>query len=273
MIAKISNTWRRRIEPEFYRFLPCKGVAMFHIGRCGSTVLAKMLDTHKSLNWDDETFNDSYKDLLTDLKMDGPQHVRDVLSRKMKDSQTKFFGFETKYLAYQHLSPERLEMSVPDYMGLLKDLGFQRFILLHRKNLLRRLISGLNAKQTNVWHITEEQKERPRLELNVQSVDPQGHSLLEHFDHVATRMDELKRLCAGQPFLEVYYEDDIENDPYDAYNKVVDFLSLPRDRPPIKLKRTNPFQVSEVLSNFQEVVSILKGTDHEWMLENAPPRN
>jgi hypothetical protein len=62
------------------------------------------------------------------------------------------------------------------------------------------------------------------------------------------------------------YEKDIQNDPVKAYQQVCDFLGIKSRNVTVELSRTNPFVANEMIENFDEVESVLNGTNYEWML-------
>ena len=62
------------------------------------------------------------------------------------------------------------------------------------------------------------------------------------------------------------YEDDILPDPKIAYEKVCGFLDLEVRNPKVNLRRTNPFDIHEIVENYAELEKTLKNTKYEWML-------
>ena len=57
------------------------------------------------------------------------------------------YGFEAKFF---HLDIFELELA--DFLQRLDTLGFERFIVLERKNTLLKVISSLIAHKTGPWH-------------------------------------------------------------------------------------------------------------------------
>ena len=51
-----------------------------------------------------------------------------------------------------------------------------------------------------------------------------------------------------------------------AYKRVCEFVGIEPTETIVRLKKTNPFQIEDMLENFDEVKSELKNTPYEWML-------
>ena len=68
------------------------------------------------------------------------------------DVFSKMFSFATKYSYGMHLSEDCINMSIQDYISLLSKMGYTKFILLYRKNYLKRVISILQGRFSGQWH-------------------------------------------------------------------------------------------------------------------------
>lgn len=71
----------------------------------------------------------------------------------------------------------------------------------------------------------------------------------------------------GERWLHLVYEDDIEQSPKVAYEKVCEFLGVKAIEVEYRLQRLNPQPLSEIIENFDEVREYLSGTRYEAMLE------
>jgi len=89
---------------------------MFHTGRCGSTVLAGMLNDHSRIYWHGETFQQFVKNKKNKEK---EKLVEQVLDWSCHREISRIYGFETKYLPQQHLSQECIDLNLEDYLVLL----------------------------------------------------------------------------------------------------------------------------------------------------------
>ena len=146
-VARILYTALRQSKVRQTRRI---NVAMFHIGRCGSTVLGDMLNQHPEIDWGSELFSDfanRYPKKSGKLRA-ASNIIRDSMIRSNKSA----YGFETNYLPEQQLGRDGVDIQLSDYVEFLKNNGFSHFIILHRKNYLRRALSVQVGVQKGVWH-------------------------------------------------------------------------------------------------------------------------
>lgn len=112
------------------------GVVIWHIGRCGSTVLGTMLDQHPSIQWENEIFNP-----LLRAKREGravpaiDTALAEVAGRRTRPIQIA----EVKFLADQHLSV--FGCSLEEMIEVFLSRGYSRFVILNRVNYLSRMVS------------------------------------------------------------------------------------------------------------------------------------
>lgn len=242
-------------------------VAMFHSGRCGSSVIAMMLNNHSDIYWGGEVFN-NYMHAEKEKGLERKKFVKQTLDWNRSATISKIYGFETKYLSSLHLSERCIDMSFSDYLKCLNELQFTKFIVLHRKNYLRRVVSGEVGRKTKSWHTTKDMSQPTKIKIDLSSIKTGERyiPLLESFHHVDKNFRTLKKNLTGSDALFLTYEEDILEDPTVAYNKICDFLCLHGDSPDIPLGRTNPFSYEEMIENFDEIVEVLTNTEYEWML-------
>lgn len=242
---------------------------MFHTGRCGSTVLGDMLAQHPDVFWANEIFNEmTWKfnwNLISRLR------TRRFIEAASSTQTKKYYGFEIKFLPEQHLRAECINLSLPALIDLLRNMEM-RFIVLLRRNYLRRALSVEVARTTNEWHTNETKSNPVPVKINIDNfmTGSKSRPLIEHFNSIDENSRNLLVLLQDIPFLELYYEDDILIDPCIAYNKVAEFLNIESTalNYKVRLQRTNPFKIEEMIENYDEVASHLMGTKYEWMLRN-----
>lgn len=263
----IASILRRRFRAVCYGQRPTVDVAMFHTGRCGSTVIADLIGQHPEVAWAGELFEPFMHE---ETSLTGAALIDDVISNQRAKARGRFFGFETKYLAQQHLSAGCIGMPIVPYVGELKHLGFSKFIVLHRKNYLRRALSAAVGRHTNSWHSASVPSRPTKVVLDLERF-PTGVAtspLLTLFADMDAAYQQLLDGLGGESPLLLTYESDVESDPLDAYNKLVAFLGVPSANPIVRLQKSNPFSYEDTVSNWNEVVSLLSGTPYEWMLES-----
>jgi hypothetical protein len=257
-LARAVASLRRR-----YLGRPRRGmVAMFHVGRCGSTVLASLLEQHSEIRWGGELFHEI--EASTPGYQPTPAWVRTVIELSAHREVRDWFGFETKAI---HCTAECLGTSVADYVSLLRELGFDHFVVLRRDNLLRVVVSALVGHRQRRWHTRATPMRPTRIVLD--PVNPWGNgagSLLDTFDAYEHFYRLLEQPLHGLPRLDLVYERDIEGDPLVAYRRTCEFLGLAPRVVNVPLARTNPFALDAIVSNFDAVVGTLRGTRFDWML-------
>jgi LPS sulfotransferase NodH len=254
-INKMSNIYFRK-----------KKVAMFHTGRCGSTVLCRMLNAHSKVFWADEIFE---KVMRPDANGFADDFMNKTINLSSNRRVSHIYGFETKYLPQQHLSDKCLNITIGNYITSLRTLGFSYFIVLHRKNYLRRAISVQVGRERGKWHSKERSMSPTKIHIDINSFQTgvRREPLLELFACMDESYDLLRHSLSSNSLF-ITYEDDIQNDPLSAYGKVCEFLDLENEKPKIDLHKTNPFSYEQMISNFEEVEAVLKGTKYSWMLDD-----
>ncbi len=245
-------------------------VAMLHIGRVGSTVLARQLGQHPDIRWHGEIFEPEHKKYTRNLGTRPYRMPRDPLWKlryALYRQDRRWLGFEMKFMPQHHL--KLTGQTLADFIGALEVLRFSHFIVLRRRNLLRRFLSGAILEQTRRAHRPEAgQAPRNRIRLDCERI-PLGEvhlPLLEAIDIVTEQHRQLDELLADRQVLQLEFEADVEADPRAAYGRVCDFLALAPVEVDIPLKRVNPYPLAELIDNFDEVQGCLAGTAHAWML-------
>jgi len=241
---------------------PSTRIAMIHHGRCGSQVLGDLLDQHSRICWEGELFEPLSHKL--------PKRPMPHLRQRLRACKKAMYGFETK-----HYHPDLMGVEWPDYIAGLEDLGFRKFIIQRRANLLRTFVSALVGKaKGHVYHLPAgKTASLQKLTLDPQAVyfDDKPVRLLDALEFTADRMELARRLLAGHDILCLTYEEDIAEDPSRAYRRACDFLGVEPEPVEIKYGRTTPFPLRDVIENFDEVKAALAGTEFEWMAEELPP--
>lgn len=242
---------------------------MLHYGRCGSSVLCDLIGQHPSIYWDAEVFSNMFRKRLWETYF-----IQDpilLLRTRMLRAGWRYYGFETKCHPAYNLRETILNLSPSSYIHVLKELNYQYFIVLKRKNYLRQQLSEQICGVTGPagWH--QSVKQKPNLHqvaLNVQCVGfgCKRVPLLASFEERDRVYSEFEHLLAGDRTLWLTYEEDIFSDPRLGYQRVCEFLGILPREVKVKRGRTNPFPLPDLIQNFAEVENCLRSTRYEWML-------
>lgn len=237
-------------------------VVMFHVGRSGSTVLGDMLSRHPDIDWDGEVC----EAILSARPYDPIAHIE----ARMKRGVRPFYGLEIKpfHLSSAGIGPAELVRQAGR-------LGFEHFVVLERRNYLRVLVSALVARETRTWH-------RPagpigslpslkRIHLDVDDLRIGGLTtgLVGYLEARRDFFAELATILEPDHRLWLTYEDDLAADPRIAYHRLCAFLGLDSPMAPVRFAKTNPFPLTDILTNYEQVEGRLRGTPFAWMLHGG----
>lgn len=251
-------------------------IAMFHIGRSGSTVLGDLLNQSPKIFWDGEVYH-TYVDWGGQKAIRKGQDpsidpVKLLQVQKIK-ARRRYYGFEVKFY---HLDCTNISLS--DYVQQISELGVSHFIILKRKNYLRKIVSSYVAfdkKKNNLRtidqsdHYSADAKAKLyQIDLNVNNITIDGSkkSLLEHLEYYQDKFQKLDTEIADKKVLRLTYEEHIAEGPTKGYHETCDFLGIRSYPVTVQYGKTNPFKLSEIVSNFSEVEKTLNNTEFEWML-------
>lgn len=246
---------------------PLRGIVMFHTGRCGSLLLATMLKQHPKVHWAHEVFRpDLLEEKYETYSCFSPfELLHSMMAAHFEsDNGDEYFGFE---IQLPQLDP--LGLTVQAVLDHLEMLNTDHIIALKRKNHLHRIVSSSLGHLTSRWHLHIQQEPLlSRFELDIENLTFRGITkpLLDHLQEERARFRTLEEISKGQEALQLTYEDDILCDPRCGYRRTCEFVGLEPIDATVRFRKTNPFKLSEVILNFDEVGRTLKDTEFEWML-------
>ena len=244
-------------------------IAMLHPGRCGSTVLGLLINQNPELFWSGEPFLRKHSEKALEIS-----EVNKVIKEAELMNISQVYSFATKYPRGMDLSENCIDLSIQEYVTLLKKNGYNKFVFINRENYLRRALSMEKGRKTGVWH--KKAKENDSTNSEKITLDPKHFqvgidkyiSLKEYFRQLDKEKDEIFDAVKGAPLLYLSYERDIEQNPLKAYSKYCDFVIVPEVQAKVELVKTNSGTLKSLIVNYSEVYEHLNGTEYAWMLND-----
>ena len=251
------------------------GVVNWHIGRCGSSVLGSLLDQHPDVGYSNEIFSPY-------MPRRRGEKVLPTMEQVVLDSREGFTAdvhlFEVKHLPAQNLGLYP-SLSAANWLEVFGSLGYQRHILLHRRNGLRRMVSHIRAAESGVYVASAgplADQPLPKLTLPLEGIRHgfEVRSLLgwlQEYDRGWQEMQTLFSQCARDNsdfrWLSLTYEDDLAQSPFEGYQRVRSFLGLAEFEPNLRCRKLNSGSLPELIANWDEIRALLTPTPFAWMLE------
>lgn len=243
-------------------------VTTFHIGRSGSTVLGDLLNQHPGVQWLGEIYE--WPEFRDRPAAPGPgSELLRRLRTRLPAVRKPVAGIEAKFY-HLHDHGVALHDFLDELRGEAAGTGRCRFIVLRRKNYLRKIVSSLAARQRGRWFARPGSPVPPvRLEINPERVciDGDAQPLLDYLRDWDAQFDQLDATLATEGALSLTYEDDIEQDPLVAYRKVCRYLGLEPGAPEVRYYRTTPEPLPDIVTTLDAVRRALAGSGYEWMAE------
>jgi hypothetical protein len=245
--------------------------------RSGSTVVDYTLNQHPEVI----ALNEPYMFLKNDLKHDSidfKSFMEPVIRKLPKDKNKKIASFQycTQWLKDLFVD----EVTINNHFPFIQQ-HFDKLIVIRRRNLLKQYSSFIGGFQYRRWHYHVDRTQinnQIELLINVPVVVCQRllpnkmvttmslvNFLTEYQHYIDRDLDCLAH--SNMSWLDIVYEDHIEQSPLTAVKMIEDFLQLtPYNQYNIPLKKIAS-TLQQDLINFDEVAEHLRGSDHAWMLE------
>lgn len=262
---QFRKSWRHLTHGGSGRDRHRGSVVMFHTGRSGSSVIADMLGEHPEIHWDGELFN--YRLMpWRERPKDRMVEATALIRRRMNLFDKPLYGFE---VLSTHLHAGQMDEG--QFIAALEDLGVERFVLLTRRNVLRKLVSNLVARERGRWRL-EAREAAPLTRVHIDTDNLQLASakpLVIHIRDTLADYATLRSALDSRSCLELVYEDDVHRDPRRAYRRICEFLGIEYVETPVRHGQTTPHPLSQVIRNYDEVAAVMSNTEFEWMLEES----
>jgi LPS sulfotransferase NodH len=247
---------------------------MTHLGRSGSTVLSQLLQTHSRISCLEEYFSlewirDQSSYNFTCERMS--QMISDEVAKIRAIYPDHIVGHEIKLMNFL----DNPSCSLIEYVKAHADPTQYQHIVLRRRNVLKRICSVYKASQTKTYHLgadnTAYRSKTFSLDFD-KLVDFDTRQRVATFpeliDKAIEREEQYLRNFRYNDirYLELFYEDDISDNPINAYSRILEFLGLDFESAEIRLSKTGGNLEKELL-NYETLEAQMRGSRHEWMLD------
>lgn len=216
--------------------------------RTGSTLLMALLNNHKNVICDGELFKNlngkSCEYIWYDFFNHKPKNIKQV-------------GFK---LFYSH--PRDKDKTVWDIILNDKDI---KIIHLMRKNILRIYLSQRIGIKTKQW--TENVNRPHNISLESKKVDIDFQECSDAFNKITDYQDKTKQMFKNHEYLEVYYEDIVENREIEL-DRIFDFLNVEKMEVTANNKKQNPETFDELINNYSDLKKKFSNTKWEYLFED-----
>jgi LPS sulfotransferase NodH len=143
-----------------------------------------------------------------------------------------------------------------------------RIVYLKRTNLLRQALSNIRANATGTYHHSSRSDDS---EDSFSGLEVTPSNLLEMMKSREANLAQEQEILSDLPHLEITYERDLmeAEQHQETAEKVFDFLGLEAEGIQVstELERINRGSLSELICNYGEVASELKGTPYARFLK------
>jgi hypothetical protein len=199
-----------------------------------------------------------------------PTGAENMLRMRRVLSFPNYAVVEFKFFGCQHLG--LVGISIGDFINVAKQCGFGKFIILNRRNYLKRIVSSqVGLARGGKWHAKMNEEVAPvTIHLDVENVNlgyRKATPLVELFEYMDEQYQRLRTALAREDVIELTYEEDIFHDPMVAFNKICQWLNVESISLQINYRRTSVNELNEVVENWREVSEVLLSTQYAWMVE------
>ena len=234
-------------------------VAMFHPGRCGSTVVGMLLNQHPKVKWAGEIFAQIKSKYGKESWV--WERPYEMIKLRTNIYVSKVFGIEIKKKHFNDV-----KMTKKEIIKLFNKMEYDKFIVLERKNYLSRRVSSIVGDKIGTWN-TDETVNPPKVYVPTKHGD--GSTIIDDFEDNDKFFEDINEILKEKDILNISYEEDIRDDPKKAFNKIIKYIGIKRVNVKVETKKINNRPISDRISNFEQVSDCLRGTKYEWMVRQV----
>lgn len=237
--------------------------------RTGSTRLVSLLDSHPQIMCMEELLLSADCLKTSPLKYAYSSFRNKNLVSKLRHkffrerSNRKYLEFVFSEKEYSACGFKVMGSQIRENLNMISILNEMsvKFILLKRKNLLKKLISHKIALTTGEWS-RKKSDEYDRIKVKLDK-----STLLNGLDNLVRADRNLEKLLTGCQVLTVFYEDTFGKNQTKVLTEILSFLNI-KGSAILKsnLMKQNSNQLIDLVENYKEIVEILEPTDYKSFL-------
>jgi LPS sulfotransferase NodH len=246
----------------------CEGTtdfALLGIQRTGTTLLYTLLDSHPSIVCFGEIFQDvntpchptlGTKRYKSYIDMSVRRRVLDFVNRKYMIST--YLSNIVSALEYEARGFKLMLDQTRKYPEVLNFLQQKKFKIIHiwRKNIMKIYVSRVKAEQTGIY---VSQKTVDRSKINID-----GELLIKNLKAIKDAQSKILEIIQELrlAYIDIQYENLLTNRDHEL-RRILDFLEVDGEfELTTYLTKINPDELPEVITNYHEIVKILRGTEY-----------
>lgn len=243
--------------------------------RTGSTMLQTMLNSHPEIECFGEVFNpavsngyEKWKDRFF-LRRLANKYIRDYAVEKYLTSLASP-GSEKPLSAigFKVIYPGQFDRwSGLRYFWRTRDF---KVVSLIRKNILRKYLSSRIANIEGKWSAKEARSKNKNISVVVDTRD-----MMRYIDRVSRIYESIGQLTQEFRGIKITYED-LSSNKEVVITQVLDYLGnieLHENALRATTVKQNPERMDQIIENYEEVCSVLRGTKYESCLEDDAKGN
>ncbi len=171
-----------------------------------------------------------------------------------KKHTANIFGF--KLMTHQLISNQHIAPKIFD--------GSWKIIYLHRHNILLKCISNMIARQSSEYIRVDGEPG----DAEIYTIDPK--KLIRQMQRRIEQNRLEEKLLAGTDHIRIVYETDLFDETQwpQTTARIFNFLNVENSKPKVKVRKTSEKLYCERISNYDEIVGLIKKTEFSDMLQD-----
>jgi len=238
--------------------------------------LGSLLAQHPAISYSNEIYSRYMPRRRGSSELPSLESVLDHSEQSVLEGNLHLF--EVKHLPDQNLGLYP-HLKIYDWLNCFFRRGYRKHLLLSRRNGLRRIVSHLMAARSGQYVLKSSLDLEPCQPIKV-PLERITHgfgirslvSWLEEYERgnleVQKTLAALQRANPELSWLELTYEDHIQDDPKKAYREVCSFLDLPEVGVDLLQRKRNAEPLDVQIQNYSDVRDCLSATRFAWMLDS-----